>query len=384
LKLSRAEWPLWAAIFLDLVGFASVLVDFQFRAERVGSPGWKIGMILASTFVVQALVSPYWGRVSDRLGRKPVFLFCTGLSAASMAAYALAPDSWWLLVSRLIAGLGAANTAIAQAAVADAFDEASRPAALGRLGAALNSGLILGPAAGGWVAASLGSQAVGWMGFAFSLAGLLVAWLFADMRPGGFEVTARKFSFGSLLRENPSVLPFFAASVAAWFSLAMLEGTFGRLIKRMFGAGSFEFGMIFAYESVIGVGVSAFLLGVLLVKGKERWMLSASYLMMGAGLALMPLVPQFWWIFAPSFLYAFGQGFASPAVNALCSREVADDRQGELFGLMQGARSIGFVLGPVLGGALFDWQASSPYFIAGAVCLASALIVLSARQSSPR
>src|ERR1051326_7538926 len=114
-NLPAIELPLLFAIFLDLVGFGMTFPDVQLRARQYGAPGWMIGAILASYYLVQMTASPFWGRLSDRIGRKPVLLLCGMLSAISMVIYALGNNLWAMLFSRLAAGLGAANGGIAQA-----------------------------------------------------------------------------------------------------------------------------------------------------------------------------------------------------------------------------------------------------------------------------
>src|SRR5713226_9310658 len=117
------ELPLLFAIFLDLVGFGMTFPDVQLRAQKYGAPGWMIGAILASYYVVQMIASPRWGRLSDRTGRKPILLTCGLLSAVSMVIYALGNNLTVMLLSRLAAGFGAANVVIAQAYITDAKDE---------------------------------------------------------------------------------------------------------------------------------------------------------------------------------------------------------------------------------------------------------------------
>src|SRR5688572_16075672 len=148
----RAELPLLLAVFLDLVGFGMAFPDIQLRAEKFGAPGVLIGLLLSSYFIVQILASPRWGRLSDHVGRKPVLLTCTALSVLSMLAYAFASSLWLILLSRIFAGLAAANVVVAQAYIADTSTEADRAAKMGRIGAAITAGLIAGPALGGYLA----------------------------------------------------------------------------------------------------------------------------------------------------------------------------------------------------------------------------------------
>lgn len=379
-KLRPNEPPLLAAIFLDLFGFGMVIPDLQLRAEGMGAPGWLIGVILASTFLIQTIFSTPWGMLSDRIGRKSVFVACTSISALSMVVYGLAPSVWIILLSRVIAGFGAANVAAAQAAIADLYDGEVRTAALGRLSAAMTTGLIAGPAAGGFIGEHLGSDRLGLIGAGASLIGVLLVVFFAKMPPG--HVEGKKFSFGgfSLLKDVPKLVPLAIAMITAWFSLAMLEGTFGRLLEHILKLedGRDEFGMIFAFESVIGVIVQAFLIGWLMRRFSPRWLLISAYMLQGLGLALSPFAPMLGILFVFSGIYAFGSAVANPVVNGLASGIVPKSQQGELFGMLQSARGVGFIIGPIIGGAVFDYEPGLPYWIAGLACLASAILIMKA------
>src|SRR4051794_8188041 len=90
----KAEAPILLALFLDLTAFGMVFPDVQLHARRLGASGVVIGLLLASMFAVQMLASPPWGTLSDRIGRKPVFLICTGLSACSWLLYAVSSSLW--------------------------------------------------------------------------------------------------------------------------------------------------------------------------------------------------------------------------------------------------------------------------------------------------
>ena len=103
-------------------------------------------------------------------------------------------------------------------------------------------------------------------------------------------------------------------------------------------------------------------------------MLRLGYGLQGIGLGLTPFAPNLAWLFAYSTLYAVGAGVANPTINALCSAVTPSDRQGEMFGLLQAARSVGFLLGPLLGGILFDWRPEAPYVLAAAVMLVAGLL----------
>ena len=371
------------AVALDMVGFTMIIPDIQTRLDRMGADGWLIGAILASMFIVQTLASPRWGALSDRIGRKPVFLACQALSVASMVMYAVAGNVWFVLLSRVLAGLGAANVAVAQASLTAGLGGEDRTIALGRLSAATNAGLVLGPVVGGYVAGFIGSQQVGWIGACVSGIGLVAVALLVKMPQGDRSTKARKSGLKEIVRRFPNLVPLIALSAVAWFSLATLEGTFGRLLHHQWGYGEFEFGLIFAFESAVMLAAQAFIVPTVVKRFAERRILFLSLFGMGVGLGLQPFVPSLAFIFPLSLVYALGSAFASPTISSLASRQVSDDSQGEVFGAMQSARSLGFIVGPSLGGLVFDFWAPMPYVIAGAVCAAAGLFVpVATRQTA--
>lgn len=391
-----AELPLLFAIFLDLVGFGMAFPDIQLRAEKLGAPGWLIGALLASYFVTQVLVSPHWGRLSDRIGRKPVLLVCTALSITSMVAYALVTSLIGILISRILAGFAAANVVVAQAYIADTSTEEDRAAKMGRVGAAITTGLIAGPALGGHLASIGGNYLMGLAAASASgLSFLAILLLLPNLPPKQERQPGRMplVNF-SLLRDVTSLRRLFLLASVSWFSLACLEGTFGRLIKAKLGYAQAEFGIVFSFEALVGA-VAGLLLGALARRFRPKSLLQFGYVLLGFGVMLTPfagvLASQPWFaavvppfaaaamvaLFISSFLWAFGLGIANPTLNTLCSSATPEARQGEMFGLLQAARSAGFIVGPIIGGQLFDVWHEGPYLLAGAVALLAALFAAS-------
>ncbi|MDX2064897.1 MAG: MFS transporter [Fimbriimonadaceae bacterium] len=389
----RVEWPLLVAMTADLLGFGMLIAVFQLRAESLMPAGWPsgpiIGALLASTFILQILLSPRWGRWSDAIGRKPIILACQLLSAAAMMVYGLADSLGWLVVSRILSGLGAANVAVSFAAVADAYPAESREGPIGRLSAAVSTGLVAGPLLGGLlltpsvVPKNAQHFAVGMVAGGASLLGaVVIAAFLPSARPTEAREPGSKrmlLDFG-LLRDTPGVRVYALVATVAWMALATLEGTFARLICRLYQYCDGQFGVLFGFESLLGVLVPAFLLLPITARFAKVRVLKTSYAMMGVGLALNPFgallaVPAMVPLAIASALYGLGSSLANPILNGIVSEATPDNRQGELFGLLQGTRSLGFILGPILGGALFDAHPAAPYVLAGAICLVAAVIV---------
>ena len=376
------------AVALDMLGFGMLIPDVQLRADAIGLKGWQIGFVLSSMFLVQSIVSPLWGRFGDRTGRRRVFLLCTLLSAGSMAIYAVASSASLILASRICAGLGAANVSSAYALLSVGTTDGNRSAGLGRLGAASMLGLSLGPVLGGQLV-TLGGQAL--LGATGAISSLLAVTVVALLLPidtpsEDSKDTPRKHPL-DLLRSVPKLAVIAGIATVAWFALASLEGTFGRLIKHNLGFGQREFGYIFGFESLLGFGVQVALVGWVSKHASSRRILSLSYLSMAVGLGLMPVAPSFGFLLLTSVFYAVGSGLANPKINELAAEATPEDRRGEAYGLLQSTRSLGFILGPALGGLLFDHAVWWPYALAAAVCLvaggASLALVPNLPKQSP-
>jgi MFS family permease len=311
-------------------------------------------------------------------------VLCACLSATGLLTYGFATLPIIIVASRALSGLGGANVSIAQAYMADLSSTGGRTAAMGRIGAAVSAGLIAGSASLalpfmhgvnlGFVAGGL--SATGACGLLLLPGAKRIARV---AKPESDAATDPKPGFKlfdlSLLRSLPELRSLVLVAVVAWFSLAMLEGTFGRLIERTLGFHRREFGEVFALEAVVGVLVQGVVLAWLAKRTGAGVRLRLSYVAQGAGLALTPFVLGLASLFGVSALYAAGAGIANGTVNGLCSLATPEERQGELFGLLQGARSVGFAIGPVLGGLLFDANARAPYLLAGGTCVAAALLV---------
>jgi MFS family permease len=382
IRPNKNEIVLLIAIFLDMVGFTMLIPDIQLRAESLlGSASFKgpiIGILLQSTFIIQLFASPRWGKFADRTGRKRVFVVCQWLSAAAMLIYGGAQHIGLLFMSRCLAGLGAANVSVAQAMAASQAGDDRKKSVMGWMSAALSGGMIFGPAIGGLGGSHAGSHLIGYLGAVISFVGGLLVLIFIekDSPEPTIEPSSQAIFDLSLFTRYPAVKSLFIIAVSASFALATLEGTFGRLIKMLLGMGQKEFGFLFSYEAILGILISAFGLAWLSKRICDTSLIRLGYVFQGIGLGINPLagalsiyLPGIFWLFVASTLYAVGVGVVNPTLSTLSSNAVPEKIQGELFGTMQSARTVGFVIGPILGGALFDYWFAAPYVFAAFVCL---------------
>jgi len=192
---------IFLTVFIDLIGFGIVLPLLPRYADKFGAGGIMIGLIIASFSVMQFLFAPSWGKLSDRIGRRPVLLMSTAGAAVSYALFALA--AWpglspataltILLVSRVFAGICGANISVASAYIADVTTPEKRSRGMGFIGMAFGIGFIVGPVIGALSASYLGLQGPGWVASGICAANFVLAFaiLAESRKPGTLPSAAR-------------------------------------------------------------------------------------------------------------------------------------------------------------------------------------------------
>jgi len=164
-----------AVNFVDMVGFMIVLPLLPFYALDLQATPELVGLLIAAFSIAQLIAAPFWGRVSDRYGRRPALLIGLTASAIAYVVFGFAESLWLLFLSRLVQGAGGGTTGVAQAYVADTMPPRERAKALGWLSAATSAGVAFGPVIGSF-AAHLGKAAPGLIAAALCLVNVAFAW----------------------------------------------------------------------------------------------------------------------------------------------------------------------------------------------------------------
>jgi MFS family permease len=232
---------IFLTVFIDLIGFGIVLPLLPRYADKFGAEGFMIGLIIASFSVMQFFFAPYWGRLSDRIGRRPVLLFSTAGAAVSYAMFALA--AWpglapktalaILLVSRVFAGICGANISVASAYIADVTPPDKRSRGMGFIGMAFGLGFILGPVIGALSASYIGLQGPGWVAAGICAANFLLAFsiLAESRKPGAAPAAPRpKFAQWAHSLKTPHVGFLIVLYFLATFCFACFESTLPLLL----------------------------------------------------------------------------------------------------------------------------------------------------------
>lgn len=366
---------IWSAVALDLVGFGIVLPILPLYAERFDASPATIGLLVASFSLAQFVFSPIWGRVSDRVGRKPVLVLSLFGTAVGSLLTGLAGSLWLLFAARILDGISGASVSVAQAAVTDLAPPSQRPRLLGLLGAAFGLGFVAGPAIG--ALAALGGPHVPFLvaaGLAFVNA-VIAAFRLPETRPaGGAAARAPRAE-----RRSEGLRAYLLVAFVSLCAFSAFEATFALFGERRLGLRLASTGVVF---TIIGVLI-AVVNGGLVAPAVRRWgeagTLRLGLVLNACGLAVLPFVHS-WVALAPALvLLTTGQGLVTPTLSATVAGRVSDDRRGAALGAQQSAGGLARVIGPVAGGFAFEYLGVGAPYVGGVVLLGVGVALLSPR-----
>jgi len=383
-KAARVPLPqgfatIWITVALDLVGFGIVVPILGRYAERYGASGLEVGLLFASFSLAQLVFAPLLGRLSDRIGRKPVIMISLLGTAVGSFVTGAAGALWVLFVGRILDGASGASVAVAQGAVTDLAPPSERPRLLGLLGAAFGVGFVVGPALGGL--ASLGGEHIPfYVAGTVALVNAAVAWRrLPETRPADVRRAAReaaKNDTGAKVRLWGLAVAGFTAIVA----FSGFEATFSLLAGDRFRLTEAGVAAIFVGVGVVLVAVQGGLIRPINAKIGTQRSLQVGLVLNSAGLVVLAFAETWPLLIVALALLTIGQGLVTPNLSSLVSGRVPDHRRGEALGFQQGVNAFGRVAGPALAGVLYDHVAiGSPYLVGGALC-GVALVVISSKK----
>ena len=356
-------WTIWTTVALDLVGFGIVVPILGRYAERFGANGLQVGLMFASFSIAQMVFAPILGRISDKVGRKPVIVFSLIGTAVGSFVTGAAGALWVLFLGRILDGASGASVAVAQGAVADIAPPEQRARLMGMLGAAFGVGFVVGPALGGL--AALGGPHV-----PFYLAGSIAAInavaamiRLPETKPDTSHIT-EKSQRGTAL--SPALQRFALVGFLSMLGFAGFEATFSIWGQKQFGFTEGSASIVFVFVGVTLVAVQGGLIGPLTEKLGSRKLLRIGLSLVAVGLLLLGFTTTWPMLFIALFLLSLGQGMSGPSGSALVAELAPVERRGEAIGYQQSTAAFGRVAGPVMAGALFDHVGiSAPFLVSG-------------------
>ncbi|MFG0333195.1 MAG: MFS transporter [Maioricimonas sp. JB049] len=374
-------------------------------AHLRSSDGVTLGLLMASFSACQFLFAPIWGRVSDRVGRRPILLLGLAGSTLSYLLFgyvsALPPDAelaglcplGWLFVARIGAGVAGATIPTAQAYIADSTDAAGRGKGMALVGMAFGIGFTLGPLLGAAFVSNdptaPPSPAPGYLAALLSGLALLLAIVRLPESLRAEDHAAKREWFGISQMQGalsrPTIRPLLLSMFLTTFAFAQFESTLSMLTQH-FGIAQRNNFLLFAYIGLVLTLSQGFLVRRLLPRIGEPRMALAGVWLMVAGLALLGITAQ---VESTQMLYAVlpvsvvGFSALTPSLQSMLSLNTSVDEQGGVLGVGQSMSAMARILGPVAGLTLFSFGVAVPYWsAAGVMGLGAVLIaVLPAKQT---
>lgn len=383
---------LFFTVFIHLLGFGIIIPLLPYYAEHFGASGVTVGLLTTSFSLAQFVFAPVWGRLSDRIGRRPVLLGSLILTGVSYLVFAVANSLPVLFLSRIFAGIAGATLSTAQAYIADTTTPENRTRGMGMIGAAFGMGFIFGPAMGGIL------SKWGFSVPAYAAAGLATAaFLFALFRlpeslpPDQREAAARRRAGAATLRQalgRPVVGLILVLFFVTTLCFSGMEAILALFCERFFKWGPHQIGYLFAYVGIVAAIMQAGIVGALAKRFGERALVRAGLFLMGAAFITAGTVPPLAihdpthvgravlaTFFAVMGIIAIGSGLTTPSLSSLVSLATPAGEQGSILGVYQSLGSLGRATGPFLGGLAFDVIApGAPLWIAGSVMVIASFV----------
>lgn len=384
------------ALIVVMLGYGMVIPLFPFYIEKLGAGGSHLGLLISTSALLELVFGPIWGSISDRTGRKPILLLgLLGYSLSSLL-FGLSTELWMIFASRALSGvLSSATSATALAYISDSTSERDRGGGMGMLGAAAGLGLILGPAAGGW----LGSSSLALPFFIAAGSSLLALVLAALWLPESLPAEARQqtgrvrtIDLSALRRalSGPIGLLLFLLFLVS-FGLSNFESIFGLYAAQELGYGPERVGTILAVVGLVSTLGKAVLIGPLTRRWGEAPIIKVSLAASAAGFVILLLAVTYPAVLLATGVFILSKTLLRTVIIALASKRAtlrqplrqAQDKaqgsavgQGATMGLSNSFMSLGRIVGPIWAGFIFDVNVNYPYLSGAAIMFIGFLISL--------
>jgi multidrug resistance protein len=380
---------IFLTVAIDLIGFGLILPLIPIYSQNFHASGFVIGAIISAYSLMQFIFAPVWGRLSDRIGRRPVLLTSTCCACLSYVIFAVGSGLSnstaalaVMFVSRLFAGICGANITVAQAYIADITPPENRSAKMGLIGMAFGLGFAFGPVFGAESAKHFGVTAPGWTAASLCAVNFVSAWLWLgeSWKPAEHAVIQRPHIEQWLHtlrapRLNLLIGIFFVFT----FCFTCFESTIGLLVIRNFKidikSSLVTVSWLIAYCGIMGFVVqSPGGIGRLVRKMGEPKMIAASLVVAAIGIGLLPFLTSWAALLVGLGIYTIGSSLTRPPVFGMISMLALPTEQGAVMGVTQGMGSLARIAGPIFAATLFVAHASLPYLICAALCFATAVL----------
>lgn len=386
-------------VFIYLLGFGMIIPVLPLLSIHYGASAWEAGLLMSSYSLMQFIFAPFWGKLSDRYGRRPILMWCLLGEVISYLVLASSRSLEMLFVARLLTGFFGASISTASAYVSDVTTPENRSKGMALIGAAFGLGFLFGPAIGGGltVFAESISTDVGFIasfssyGVAILCLGTFIFAYFnltesisAEVREKNSAIKRERLSNMLHYFKTPVVSPLITSFALVTLSMAMMEATLVLYMKDRFNWSIKEVSFGFAYIGVIIVFTQGYLVRKLIPRFGEKNLLRVGLFSMGMGFAGIGLATSIPMMGVVMTLVSLGSGLVNPSILGSISLLVPADEQGIAMGTTQSLSALGRVIGPAVGGFLFQSAAkNSPFLLGGGLTFFALSIIYIIYKSLP-
>ena len=376
---------IFLTVFIDLIGFGICLPLLPKYAERYGAQGWQIGAAMGVYSLMQLGFAPWWGQLSDRIGRRPVLLVSNFGSIIAYGLFGLSASyvgdtGFWILVgSRIFAGICGANLSVASAFIADVTTPEKRSKGMGLIGMAFGLGFILGPVLGSQAFKRFGLAGPGTVAAGIcALNFLLGCFILPETRKKDAVPAIRRPRLAQIrhvlgMKEVGFLIGIYFLGT---FAFTAFESTLPLLLDTKLHFDEEHVGYVFAFCGIMAALVQGGGIGRLVKSFGERRLIGASLIVVAVSLVLMPLANSLTTMLAALAVFAIGSGINRAPTMGLISQLSPVDEQGTTLGIAQSAGTLARVLGPTVATTLYDLWLPAPYLACATIALLAGLLAV--------
>jgi len=367
-------------LFLDVVAFSGVLVaTLPFVINNFGGSVLLITVAFGLFSFFQFFVSPFWGNLSDKVGRKPLLILNCIAELIANILLAIATSLPIIFLARVVAGLFKTNVSVGTAYIADITDEKNRAKGMGMFGVAFGLGFTFGPLAGGLIAGSNYTQEtlslVAWLAAAINLLNLIfVIIFFKETLPKEKKIQTKNNNLSKQIEvvKNPLLLPYFLLIFFIYVAFSGMEGTIAVWTKETFTWGPKEVGFVMLLAGFCQIIVQGILLRILIKQFDEIKLIASGFVSLIFGFSLIPTENIYFIPVAIIFL-SYGIGISNPCINSILSKK-SENNKGLVLGTGYSCQAAARFIGQPLAGLIFlNFGKNVPFYFDAAFLVVVAI-----------
>lgn len=382
---------IFITVFIYLLGFGMIIPVLPILSTHYGATPLQVGLLMSIFSLMQFLFSPFWGKLSDKYGRRPILIYCLLGEAVGYLILGFSRSIEMLFVARILTGFFGASISTASAYISDITTKENRTKGMAMIGAAFGLGFLFGPAIGGGLTLLAKNftqdQEVILTFAAFPVALLCVltfifAYYFLEesrerKQTAEDKKTSKQFENIFRLIKVPVLGHLMSIFGLATFAMAVMESTLVLFMKDKFGWGIQEASFGFAYIGICIVITQGFLVRKLVPRFGEKKIIRFGLSLMFLGFLTISIASNVALMGLAMTFLAFGSGFVNSSTLGSISLLASGDEQGVTLGTTQSLSALGRVIGPAIGTFMFGSIALiAPYLFSALLMFITLLIII--------